>query len=112
MEMNRKRLGWSLAIGAACIIFYCVTANSYNEKQVADNFTVTVLSDGANLRAHAYTFLPPYSMFELGVLAAGVVGVILLLKKEPERSGSAIQGIKRGVSQGVEDAFERLRSGR
>lgn len=83
-----KVLGWILAIIAGLTIFYNVWTSVENERiaahnltQIQDNFWVTLLSGGGTLQEGkpCYTFRPPYTGFEMTVMAAGVIGIALIV---------------------------------
>jgi hypothetical protein len=73
-----KAFGWILTIVCALIIIYNVATTKENERMIKDHPFITILSGGENLKP-AYTFLPPYSGFEITVIAAGVIGIVIII---------------------------------
>ena len=83
-----KKAGWtSIAISVVVIIYNVVIVNHYNNEQVANHPFITLLSGGANLK-DGYTFEPPYSAFEVFIMALGVAGVVILLISKDRNSKS------------------------
>lgn len=81
-QMKRTGVGWVLLIVAGLTILYNVVQTKQNERQIEDHPWVTFFSGGSNLK-QAYTFMPPYTGFEATVIAAGVVGGILIFLGDP-----------------------------
>jgi hypothetical protein len=73
-----KTVGWILTIVTGLIIFYNVLQSHENVKQVEEHPWTTLFSDGANLKP-SFTFTPPFTPFELTVIAGGVIGVVLII---------------------------------
>jgi ABC-type multidrug transport system permease subunit len=74
-----KKAGWILIFISAAIIFYnVVIAKNYNQQQLKDHPFATLFSGGSNLK-YEYTFVPPYSSFEVFVLAMAIGGIVLVL---------------------------------
>jgi hypothetical protein len=73
-----KIIGWIMVIIVGLIIFYNVSQSHENAKQIEEHPWTTILSGGENIKP-AYTFMPPYSAFELTVMAGGVIGVVLII---------------------------------
>lgn len=71
-------IGWIMTIVAGIIILYNVTTHKENEREFNEHPFFTLFSGGANLKP-AYTFTPPLTGFEITVIAAGVVGVALIV---------------------------------
>lgn len=83
-----KKAGWLLILISAVVIFYnLVVVRNYNQQQVNDHPFVTLFSGGENLK-RGYTFRPPYSNFEIFILALGIGGVALVIIGSNRRSGS------------------------
>ena len=83
-----KIIGWIMVIIVGLIIFYNVSQSHENAKQIEENPWTTLLSGGENIKP-AYTFMPPYSPFELTVMAGGVIGVVLILcSRSSKKDGS------------------------
>jgi len=74
----KKVTGWIMFCIAAAIIAYNVNESKEDEKKFAKDPWVTLLSDGANL-SDAYSFTPPYSGFEVLVISAGLIGIVLIV---------------------------------
>jgi hypothetical protein len=73
-----KKAGWILIVISAVVIFYnVVIVKNYNEQQVNDHPIATLFSGGSNLK-QGYTFGPPYSGFEIFILAIGIGGIVLV----------------------------------
>ena len=90
-----KTLGAILLIVTVLIIIYNVATTAENKRiaeenvqQIQDHPWITMLSKGANLQdgKHAYTFMPPYTGFEITVIAGGLIGLGLTLFT-PSRRG-------------------------
>jgi len=73
-----KIIGWIMAIVAGLIILYNVTTSKENERQMNEHPFVTLFSGGSNLK-QAYTFTPPYTGFEITVIAVGVIGAGIIM---------------------------------
>jgi hypothetical protein len=73
-----KGFGWIMAIVAGLIILYNVATTKENERQVKEHPWSTLFSGGSNLK-RAYSFTPPYTGFEITVIAAGAIGVGIIL---------------------------------
>lgn len=73
-----KIIGWIMVIIVGLIIFYNVSQSHDNAKQIEEHPWTTILSSGENIKP-AYTFMPPYSAFELTVMAGGAIGVVLII---------------------------------
>lgn len=71
-------IGWLMAIVAGLIILYNVITHKENERQINEHPWITIFSGGENIKP-AYTFTPPFTGFEITVIAAGVVGVALII---------------------------------
>ena len=70
-------LGAVMFFGALAVIVMCRINCWANNNQANEHPFVTLFSGGANLSKAAYTFLPPWTGFEVIVLITGVVGFIL-----------------------------------
>ena len=92
-----KVVGWIMVIIAGLIIFYNVAtgienkkAREYNDGQIKNHPVDTFFSDGKNLKNHknCYTFLPPYTGFELTVIICGLLGagIVFFSKSSPPPS--------------------------
>jgi hypothetical protein len=73
-----KIIGWILVIVAGLTILYNVATNKENEQQMNKHPWITLFSGGANLK-QAYTFTPPYTGFEITVIAAGIIGAGIII---------------------------------
>lgn len=83
-----KVIGWIMVIVSGLIIIYNVATTNENKQIAALNEQKanadpwgTIFLGGANLidSKPCYTFTPPYSGFELTVLAAGVIGLGIVI---------------------------------
>lgn len=72
-----KTFGWVLSILSLLIVIYNVATSAENARMIEEHPMITILSGGGTLKP-AYTFRPPYTGFEITVLAAGVIGVGLI----------------------------------
>ena len=81
-----KSAGWILALLAATVVFYnIVVVKHFNEQQENEHPFAMFFSGGSILK-RGYTFEPPYTGFEIFIIAMGVVGVVLIAigsKKNP-----------------------------
>ena len=73
----QKVVGWVLAVGSGLIILYNVVQSHEDQRQIEEHPFITILSGGENLKG-AYTFLPPYTGFEIVVIAVLVIGAIMI----------------------------------
>ena len=73
-----KAFGWILTIVCVLIIIYNVATTRENERMINDHPFITIFSGGENLKP-AYTFLPPYTGFEITVIAAGLIGIVIII---------------------------------
>ena len=81
-----KKAGWILILIAASVVFYnVVIVKVFNERQENEHPIVTLLSGGSNLKP-GYTFEPPYSGFEIFILAIGIGGIVLVVIGSKEKS--------------------------
>lgn len=89
-----KIIGWIMLIVAVLIVVYNVATTvedernaAYNQRQMDEHPIITVLSDGENLRPikNAYTFMPPYTGFEVTVIAGGLIGLGLVIYTHSRR---------------------------
>ena len=71
-------IGWILLIVASLTILYNVRTDRDNERVLEEHPVLTLLSGGGNLK-QAYSFTPPFTGFEITVMAAGVVGLVFVL---------------------------------
>ena len=74
----KKVIGWIMVCVAAAIIIYNVKESKANEENFAEHPWTTLLSGGENL-SDVYSFTPPYTEFEVIVMAAGIIGLVLIL---------------------------------
>lgn len=74
----QKAIGWITMITLAVIITYNVKQSREDEKKFAKDPWGTLLSGGKNL-SDAYSFTPPFMEYEMVVMGAGVIGLILVL---------------------------------
>ncbi|MEZ6132410.1 MAG: hypothetical protein R3C59_27415 [Planctomycetaceae bacterium] len=74
----QKPFGWIMTILAGLIVLYNVVQHHENERQLNEQPFLTLLSGGENLKP-AYTFLPPYTGFEIVVLAVFFIGIVLVI---------------------------------
>jgi hypothetical protein len=73
-----KIAGWILILIAAAFIFYnVVVVEGYNDQQINDHPIATLFSGGSNLKG-GYSFAPPYSGFEIFIIAMGIGGIVLV----------------------------------
>jgi hypothetical protein len=82
----QKFIGWPLVICSGLTILYNVVQNRHNEQQIEDHPLISVLSGGKNLKP-AYTFMPPYTGFEVVTIAVMIVGGILIFSAKDKSSG-------------------------
>jgi hypothetical protein len=83
-----KKAGWILILISAAVIFYnVVIVKGYNNQQINDHPIATLFSGGSNLK-YEYTFTPPYSLFEIFILAMGIGGVVMVVIASNQRGGS------------------------
>ncbi|MDT8392076.1 MAG: hypothetical protein RRC34_16360 [Lentisphaeria bacterium] len=80
----QKIAGWIMVVIAGLIILANVVDSKYNVRQVEDHPWITLFSGGKNLK-ECYTFKPPYTGFEITVIAAGVIGVIMIFTAPPKK---------------------------
>ncbi len=81
-----KTAGWILILISAAVIFYnVVIVRGYNEQQTNDHPVVTLLSGGSNLK-ESYSFEPPYSGFEIFIIALGIGGILLVVIGSKEKA--------------------------
>jgi len=73
----KKITGCIMVMLAAAIIIYNVNESKENEKKFANDPVGTLLYGGKNL-SDAYSFTQPYSEFEVIVMAAGLIGLVLV----------------------------------
>jgi len=73
----KKITGWIMVVVAAAIIIYNVNESKDNDKKFVNDPFGTLLSGGKNL-SDAYSFTQPYSEFEVVVMAAGLIGLVLV----------------------------------
>jgi hypothetical protein len=60
-----------------------------NRNQIDEHPIGTILSGGANLSKMGYTFLPPWTGFEVAVLMIGFVGLVLMrVSTNPSKSNN------------------------
>jgi preprotein translocase subunit SecG len=78
-------IGWLFVICSGLTILYNVVQNHQNERQIEDHPLVTLFSGGENLKP-AYTFMPPYTGFEVVVIAVLIVGGILVFNSKDKSS--------------------------
>ena len=71
-------IGRLMFFGALFVIIVCRINCKVNEARVNNHPFETILSGGANLSKAAYTFLPPWTGFEIFVLSTGALGAILM----------------------------------
>lgn len=76
--MNARVIGFAVTAIAGLTVLYNVVQTAYNQKQIEENALGTFLSGGANLK-HSYSFTPPFTGFEVVVLAALVMGVVMVI---------------------------------
>ncbi len=76
--MNARVIGIVVTAVAGLTVLYNVVQTAYNQKQIEENALGTVLSGGANLK-HSYSFTPPYTGFEVVVLVALAIGVLMVV---------------------------------
>jgi len=74
----RNFVGAIFLFGAIIIVLYCREQCANSRKIMNENPMTTLLSGGANLSPWSYTFTPPFTGFEYGVLGVGIIGAILL----------------------------------
>lgn len=67
---------------ALCVIAFCWLSCLYNKIQSDKHPWETLLTGGSNLSPASYTFLPPWTGFELAILAVGFIGFVLMLTFE------------------------------
>ncbi|MCA9125129.1 MAG: hypothetical protein H6822_18605 [Planctomycetaceae bacterium] len=80
----RRVTGWVLAILSGLIILYNVTQTRYNRQQIEDHPWITFFSGGENLE-RAYTFTPPFTGFEIAVIAILIIGAIMIFLPTPQQ---------------------------
>jgi hypothetical protein len=73
-----RAIGFVVAAIAGLTILYNVSQTAYNHKQMNEAPVTTILSGGANL-SHAYSFAPPYTGFEITILAMLGIGVAMVI---------------------------------
>jgi len=73
----KKIFGWIMIIVVAIIIIYNVNESKKDEKKFAKDPWGRLKSGGENLSG-AYSFTQPYSEFEVIVMAAGLIGLVLV----------------------------------
>lgn len=74
-----KTIGWILVILAGIVIFYNVSVvPRYNEYQVQEHPFKTIFSGGSNLKK-GYTFRPPFTGFEVVVVASALAGLVMII---------------------------------
>ena len=67
-----------MIIVAVLVIIYNVATTADNQRQMNDHPFITVFSGGANLKP-AYTFAPPYTGFEVTIIAVGLIGIGIIV---------------------------------
>ena len=82
----KKTAGWIMVIISVLIILYNVVQHQENVRQVNEHPWITLFSGGANLK-QAYAFTPPYTGFEITVIAVGVIGAIMIFTAKPKKEG-------------------------
>jgi hypothetical protein len=82
----QKSIGWLLVICSGLTIVYNVAQVHFNKQQVEEHPFATVLTGGENLKP-AYTFLPPYTGFEVVVITVLIVGGIIIYNAKNKSSG-------------------------
>jgi hypothetical protein len=83
-----KAAGWILIVIAATVILWnVVIVKNYNQQQISDHPIATLFSGGSNLK-QGYTFEPPYSDFEVFIMAMGIGGIVLVAIVSSRKSGS------------------------
>jgi hypothetical protein len=75
--MSVRLMGFLVTAIAGLTILYNASQSAYNQRQINEALVTTILSGGANL-SHAYTFTPPFTGFEITVMAALSLGVVML----------------------------------
>ena len=75
--MSVRLIGFLVTAIAGLTILYNVSQSAFNQRQINEAPITTILSGGANL-SHAYTFAPPFTGFEITVMAVLVLGVVML----------------------------------
>ena len=73
----QKFFGWLLVACSGLTILYNVVQTHENERQVEEHPFFTFFSGGENLK-RAYTFLPPYTGFEVTIIAVLIIGAIIV----------------------------------
>jgi len=73
----KKITGWIMVVVAAAIIIYNVNESKEKVKKFVNDPFGMLLSGGKNL-SDAYSFTQPYSEFEVIVMAAGLIGLVLV----------------------------------
>lgn len=66
-----------MAIIAGLIILYNVSTTKENERQINEHPWITLISGGSNLKP-AYSFTPPYTGFEITIIAVGAIGLSII----------------------------------
>lgn len=86
-HMNARMIGFVITAITGLTVLYNVVQTAYNRQQIEDNTFVTIFSGGANLK-QAYSFTPPFTGFEIVVLALLCIGVLAIIfggrTKKPE----------------------------
>ena len=81
-----KKAGWWLIAISAVVIFYnAVMVRRYNERKMENHPIETVLTFGSNLK-NRYTFLPPYTGFEVLIIGLGIAGIALVVAGRNQES--------------------------
>ncbi len=76
--MSVRLIGFVVTAVSGLTVLYNVVQTAYNQKQIEENALGTLLSGGANLK-HSYSFTPPFTGFEIVVLAVFAVGVLMIV---------------------------------
>lgn len=76
--MNARVIGFAVTAIAGLTVLYNVVQTAYNKQQIEENALGTFLSGGANLK-HSYSFTPPFTGFEVVVLVALALGVLMII---------------------------------
>jgi hypothetical protein len=76
--MNARAIGFAVTAIAGLTVLYNVVQTAYNQQQIEENALGTFLSGGANLK-HSYSFTPPFTGFEVVVLVALALGVLMVI---------------------------------
>lgn len=80
-----KLLGFLMVLIAGIVIICNVITSNENERTIQESPWTTLLSGGANLKT-CYTFTPPYTGFEVFIMAVGGLGLVFLCLPRNKKS--------------------------